>query len=217
LKVLTEDQTIDEVLAGRSIARIGDGELKLARGRPIKAQRWTPELGAEMREICASNTACLVGIPNLGAHYMPPERSGYIHFVGSPACQALYTQGRIYGSSFITRPDCAPHIDRPEYWAKVRSLWTGRDVVLVYGSGKGLRPTDLTAAASHEDIRAPAVEAWDIVDELFHRLKKERRTVLLCLGAVATVLAHRLAERGVHAVDIGGIGRFMRASQHAAL
>lgn len=215
-KVLSEDATLDAVLAGRSLARIGDGELKLAMGRTIKAQAWNAELGGLLREIAlAGREECLVGIPNI-APGLPPAKSAYASFCANPAFVGLYGPGP-YGSAFVSRPDCAPHIDQPGYWAKLRSLWIGRDVVLVRGSGKGLTPWDLTAAASFSEVRATPEQAWDLFQDLFERLKAERRTVLLCLGAVATALAWRLSAEGVHAVDLGGVGRFMRASPHAAL
>lgn len=209
--VLTEDQTLDAVLDGRSLARIGDGELKLARGLGLKAQSWSPKIAAAMREVCAGKgSPCLAAIPNLFAHQIPGERAGYVSFCSSARNVSLYGRGP-YGSSFISRPDVAPHIDRPDYWAKFRGLWAGKDVVLVWGSGKGLTPGDLTAARSYMEVKAPAVEAWDCFDDIFDRLRFERRTVLLSLGATATALAWRLAIEGVHAVDVGNAGRFMRA------
>ena len=215
--VLSEDQTLDAVLAGRSLARIGDGELKLAAGRSIKAQTWNPEIAGIMLEVAKGGDGpCLAAIPNLAAHKLPKERQRYVSFCLDPRLVGLYGPG-VYGSSFISRPDCAPHLDRPGYWAKLRSLWKDRDVVLVRGSGKGLHPEDLDPQAGFTEIHAPRVEAWAVFGDLFQQLKNERRTVLLCLGAVATALAWRLAAEGVHAVDLGGVGRFMRASPHAAV
>lgn len=212
--VLDEAATLDAVLAGRSLARIGDGELKLATGRSIKAQAWNPEIAAWLVRIARGDGPCLVGVPRVGDYEPPKERAAYVSFCRQPRHVALYGAGG-YGSAFISRPDCAPHIDCAPYWAKLRSLWVGRDVVLVRGSGKGLTPRDMLAAGRFEEVKAPPIEAWGVAEDLFQRLKGETRIVLLCLGAVATVLAWRLAEAGVHAVDLGGVGRFMRASRQA--
>lgn len=214
--VLSEDATLDLVLAGRSLARFGDGELKLATGRAIKAQTWNPALETALRQVAENTGVCLTGAPNIAAHAMPAEKAAYTRFCGEVRHVSVYGPGP-FGSSFVSRPDCAPHIDRPDYWAKLRGLWADRDVILVRGSGKSFRPADLAAAASCHEILGPPIEAWDIADELYAALKSESRTVILCLGAVATVLAWRLAETGVHAVDLGGVGRFMRASRHATL
>jgi hypothetical protein len=152
--VLSEDETLDAVLAGRSLARIGDGELKLATGRSIKAQTWNPEIGAAMRTVAygAPDGPCLTGIPNMAAHRLPPERAAYSAFCRDRRYVSLYGAGP-FGSSFISRPDCAPHIDRPEYWAKLASLWTDRDVVLVRGSKTGL-PCTIADTFGMPDVKA---------------------------------------------------------------
>lgn len=217
--VMTEHETIDAVLAGRSLARIGDGEIKLARGSSIKAQAFNREIQGYMRQVCKGDDGpCLTAIPRVASGPpMPPERNRYRDFCLSPAHVAFYTPDRVYGSQLITRPDCAPHIDSPEFWAKIIAIWKGRDVVLVRGSGKSLLPQNLHAAASVEEIKAEPVEAWRDAEGYFQRLKREDRRVLLCVGATGTALAWRLAHEGVHAIDLGGIGRFMRASQHDPL
>lgn len=213
--VMTEDATLDLVLGGRSLARVGDGEIKLALGGGIKAQGFDRALQSVLLEVCAAGDGndgpCLAAIPNVaGAHHrMPAARVGYVAFCTMPRAAGLYGRGP-YGSSLITRPDCAPHIDRPDYWAKLAGLWAGRDVVLVYGSGKGLTPRDLEAAASVEAVFLGPVEAWAEAPAAVRRLKRETRRVLLCLGATATAMAWQLAEHGVHAVDLGGVGRFLR-------
>lgn len=217
--VLTEDETIDAVLAGRSLARIGDGEIKLARGSSIKAQTFNRDLQGYMRQVCrgSGDGPCMVAIPRVASGPpMPFERNGYKNFCLQPQHVAFYAPG-VYGSQLVTRPDCAPHIDCPEYWAKIISIWAGRDVVLVRGSGKSLLPENLGAASSVEEIKAEPVEAWADAEGYFQRLRGETRRVLLCVGATGTALAWRLAHEGVHAIDLGGIGRFMRASVHDPL
>lgn len=224
--ILSEDETIDAVLAGRSLARIGDGEHKLARGSAIKAQAANPELAAILREVCrfpdqGGPHPCLSAIPRVDSDPpMPAERDHYKAQCLAPRHVAFYDPGPYrepYGSQLVTRPDCAPHIDCPEYWAKIIAIWAGLDVVLVRGSGKSLKPEHLGAALSVEEIKARPVEAWADADDYFHRLRTEKRRVLLCVGATGTALAWRLAGEGVHAIDLGGIGRFMRASRHAPL
>jgi hypothetical protein len=61
---------------------------------------------------------------------------------------SLYDDRGTYGSPFITRPDSSPWIDTPVYWSKVVDLWRGLDVVLVRGSEKSLRASDMPEAAT---------------------------------------------------------------------
>ncbi len=122
----------------------------------------------------------------------------------------MYNHKRVYGSSFITRPDSAPWIDEPAYWQRVIDLWRGRDVVLVRGSSKSLCRADLGLARSVDEIVVSRQHAWADYATLMTRLASEERRVLLCLGATATVLAYDLAALGVHALDLGHIGMFLR-------
>jgi hypothetical protein len=93
--------------------------LKLATGRSIKAQAWTPGLGAAIREVARGGDGpCLAAIPNLPARILPKSKAVYEAVCGQPRHVQIYGKGP-FGSSFITRPDCAGHIDRPDYWAKI--------------------------------------------------------------------------------------------------
>jgi hypothetical protein len=215
--VLSELDTLQAVLAGQSIARYGDGEFALAENRSIRPQRCRPDLARRLREILHGDSGrCLVGIPNLLAP-LPPKKA---HFWRKyQRCAALLHSDVPYVSSFITRPDNAPWLDVPAYWAGLESLWSGRDVTLVRGddpNGTGavsLLASDLTSARSVTEIIAPGVNAWSAYEDILERVGTPDRA-LLCLGATATVLAVDLARRGVHAIDLGHVGMFLR--QHRA-
>jgi hypothetical protein len=110
----------------------------------------------------------------------------------------------------VTRPDSAPWIDRPDYWDKIERLWRASDIVLVPAT-KSLRPERCASAASIRNRRRAAQECLcrDRPDR-GRDLGTPSGPVLMCLGAAATVLAARLAPKGVHALDLGHIGMFMR-------
>lgn len=202
------------MLAGSSIARFGDGELKLALGRNCVSQVAHPKLRTELLHILKHPGKCLVGIPNITVP--GPKAAGWDQYLRSPWVD-LYDQKITYGSAFVTRPDSAPWIDTPEFWTSVVDLWRGRDVLLVKGTERSLRLDMLKDAKSVCEVDAPARDAYVACDDLFAGLKNEDRRVLLCLGATATVLAWRLAQEGVHAIDLGHIGMTMRkAGQYSA-
>lgn len=207
-KVLSEQETLSLVLAGSSIARFGDGELKLALGRNCISQVAHPKLREELRHILKHpGERCIVGIPNLMVR--GPKAAGWDQYLRSPWVD-LYDQKIAYGSAFVTRPDSAPWIDTPEFWSSVRDTWRDRDVVLVKGSERSLRVDMMPEAKSIAEVPTPYRDAYAEVGALFDKLKGETRRVLLCCGATATVLAWRLARAGVHALDLGHIGMTMR-------
>jgi hypothetical protein len=200
--VLGEMETLDLVLSGRSLARYGDGEFKMADGNGIKSQEAHPDLARRLREILHDSGECLVGILNI---HSDTPKANWRKF---QAYHRMLTD-RQYCSAFITRPDSAPWIDTPEYWAKVESLWLGQDVTLVRGSGKSFTAERLVAsgAANVTEIMAPRQHAWAEYPSLLERIGRPRRA-LLCLGPTATVMAVDLCAKGVHAIDLGHLGMF---------
>lgn len=202
--VLPEVDTLHQVCAGRSIARYGDGEFKLCWGAGIKSQTFHAGLQARLRAILRSSGECLVGIPNI--HSRTPKAPFWRSYTRATSLLAE----RPYVSSFITRPDSAPWIDTPAYWATVESLWRDQDVTLVRGTGgKCLTPADLASARSVTEVLAPRQHAFAEYAAIFERIGRPARAIL-CLGPTATVLAVDLCARGVHAIDLGHIALFLR-------
>jgi hypothetical protein len=116
----------------------------------------------------------------------------------------------VFGSSFITRPDSAPWIDTPEFWADLASLWKGRDVVLVAGTERSLRVEQLVGVNDCRRVAVPRRDAYAEIDRIVEEIGLPAGPVLMCAGPTATVLAARLGKKGVQALDLGHIGMFMR-------
>jgi hypothetical protein len=203
-EVMTEDATLEAVCAGMSLARYGDGELKMAmHGSDLKSQRCSKELRHRLGKILLSSGECLVAVPNLH-----PDSPKIRHWEKHRRFCVMFAD-RLYGSAFVTRPDSAPWIDRDDYWARLESLWIGRDVTLIRGSRKSLTADDLEGAGEIREIIAPAQHAWHDYDDLLDRIGTPERA-LICLGATATVMAVDLCAKGVHAVDLGHVGMFLK-------
>lgn len=201
--VLHESATLTAVANGLSLARYGDGELNICRGGPSKCQPCVPSLQRRLVDILRDSGECLVGIPNLRSE--TPKAAFWAKY----AAYADLLATRLYGSAFISRPDSAPWIDTPEYWAQLQTLWVGQDVTVVRGGRHGLTAADLPGAALVREVIAPAQCAWDEYEALLSRIGTPTRA-LLCLGPTATVLAVDLCAKGVHAIDLGHIGLFLR-------
>ena len=211
-EVLSEDTTLEFALKGRSIARYGDGELRICLGGTASAQRERDDrLTKELVRILALPQKALVCIPNLFSDPRTPKFESWRKYT-HPQWTALYKQP-LYGSAFITRPDSAPWIDRPDFWRKVRELWNRKTVVLCAGTQKSLTSDMLvkTGAKKVISVLAPATDAYAEVQRIEEQcMAFPADCVLLCLGPTATVLAARIADKGRQAVDLGHIGMFMR-------
>lgn len=209
-RVFGEVETLQRVVAGASLARYGDGEFKMAsRVVGIKSQVANERLSERLASILTTSGSCLVGVPNIHAvidEHVSDQKvehwSKYLNY------RSLLSD-RPYYSSFVTRPDSAPWINTPEYWALLESLWLGQDVTLVRGSGKSLVGEDLDGARTVTEIVAPRQHAWAEYASLLARIGTPKRA-LLCLGPTATVMAVDLCARGVHAIDLGHVGMFLR-------
>jgi hypothetical protein len=204
-RTLTEHQTLARVVAGASLARFGDGELRQAESAcNIKPQRADAALTARLRAILKDAGDCLVGIPNIHAHG-PKD----YHWKTYARFSKLLAEGTLYGSAFISRPDSAPWVDEPGYWALLQSLWRDRDVTLVRGTTKSFHRDLLLAAGatSVREVLCKPEHAWADYDAILAEIGTPPR-VLLCLGPTATVLAVDLCAKGIHAIDLGHAGAF---------
>jgi hypothetical protein len=206
IRVLSEAATILRCRT-HSIARFGDGELRLAVGGSAVSQKADKRLALELRTILREEVpGLLVAVPNFDR---TPRQDVWAKYRKGKFA-ALYAGGREYASSFVTRPDNAPWIDCPEYWAAVPSMWDRQDVVLVSGDRKSLTPEMLGNALSVRAVQAPAKDAYSEIDRIEREVGKHAGVVVMCLGATATALASRLHKRGVRALDLGHLGMFIR-------
>lgn len=201
--VIGEQTTLRLVLDGRSLARYGDGEFRLCRNVGIPCQRFERSLAERLRGLLRESGECLVGIPNINSD--TPKRA----FWDTQRQYGDLLSDRMYMSAFVTRPDSAPWINTPAYWDAVESLWKDQEVTLVRGGQRSLMASDLLGAAHVEEVIGPRLHAWRAYKPLMAKIGTAAR-VLLCLGPTATVMAADLCEAGVHAVDLGHIGMFLR-------
>lgn len=211
--VMREIDTLAAALTGRSIARFGDGELAIALGKKSVSQRADPKLALELREILRGDRGVMPCIPNLhpyAGNNRTPRMGFWTPFTREPYTSLYYSRAN-YGSSFITRPDNAPWIDRPEYWEKVRDLWRGKNVAYVSGDDTLLQQVRATALTV-DVVMAPKRDAYSDIDTLTnHLLSRPYDAVIIALGAAGTALAYRLGQdRAQHALDLGHIGQFMQ-------
>lgn len=207
-RVNGEFDTVRRVLTGASIARFGDGELKILEGNGYSRERSNPKLTREMRALVADpHRDCLVAIPT-----MDPAGPKYTNWLRHEARFCKYfaaDDGREYFSAFITRPDSAAEpIESPEYFDLLAMLWAGRERVLVVSEpGNKLLTVVRAMAASVIHVECPHRSAYSVIDDIEMEVRRAKPSVaLMSCGPTATCLANRLARRGIQGVDLGSIG-----------
>ena len=214
--VRDEFETLACVLDGKSVARFGDGEFNLVRGGNCVSQRMVPGIQIELQNILkSSDSNLLVGIPRLDSR--SPKNVNWLkccsHYGG------YLSPKKEYFSAFITRPDSAPWIATDEYYAKIESLWKGKDVTMVYGSSRSLSK-DFPAMFSAKTIAVVETDyahTYPKIDAIERQIRRVgNKTVLLMCGPTATCLAARLAGN-FHAIDLGHIGMWWMAHKNEKL
>lgn len=210
-QTLTEAETLEAALAGRSIARFGDGEFRLAVGGRAISQEANPKLADELRFMLARRTHALVCIPRIDGALPKDKVNGWMRYT-EPRFVKLLDPRRTYGSAFITRPDSAPSIDNEKYWNRFRDCWRERDCTLVIGSQRSITTDMMAEAKSIRVVDGTYHDSYAEIDRIEQEVGEPAppARVILCLGATATVLAERLARKGVHALDLGHAGMFIR-------
>jgi hypothetical protein len=207
--VRSEEETLREVLAGRSLARYGDGEFRLVSGSDCVSQVASKEIAAELALILKDSGDCLVGIPRLDKR--SPKIANWKRY--EKIYPRYLSEDKVYYSAFISRPDSAPWINTHSFYDDMESLWAGQEIALVYGSDRSLSasfPSMLTAAKIHS-ITCARRDAYSQIGDLTEAvIRTGVKRAILCCGATATCMAWRLAERGIHAIDLGHAGMFWR-------
>jgi len=204
-----EFATVRRLLKGRSIARFGDGELKILEGSGYSREVRNGHLTAEMRMLVGMpSDECIIAIPT-----MDPAGPKYANWMRHEKRFRHYFRrddGVRYGSAFITRPDsAADKLESREYFDLISRLWAGRDRVLVMSEAhsKLLACVQAMNGPGVFHVECPSHAAYSVIDDLERAIVMAKPSIaLLSCGPTATCLAGRLARRGIQGVDLGSIG-----------
>jgi len=227
-QVTGEFETVEELLRGKSLARFGDGELKLMDGQGYFREPKNEKLGAELLEVLQRPAAnCLVGIPTMD--FNGPKYENWIRhrdrfaklLAQGPSVEskALSSESDLgpqsstlnaYYSAFITRPDSAPWINCLEYARLVEQLWKDKRAAVLSERDNSILKVVRLSAKKLKHVECPHREAYAEIDALERALVRAKPEIaLLSCGPTATCLANRMASRGIQAVDIGSAGGFL--------
>lgn len=183
-----------------SLARVGDGELRILAGEDANRQVHSVSLALELASLIEHPGHCWVAAPHCHGKRSSWWRT-FLDAYGAPI------RWGAWGSSFISRPDEAPWINCQSYWRLMRGIWCQKKVTLV-GCGNSLTPRHMTDAASVRWVEIPERDAYQQIDVIDGRVGHPDVAVL-CAGPAGAILAHRLCRRGIHTVDLGHVGQFM--------
>lgn len=205
-----------------SVIRFGDGEFDIIRGNNIPYQDYNHVLANEMKElILKGNTndvlICLPDVfQNISRYTKSCKAFFYQNFFyqNRKFLQDIENTKNQYGSTFISRPyiDLKDKSNSREYFEELKSLWKGKDILIVEGkytrSGEG---NDLFANANTiSRIIVPSKNAFTKVKEIEKAIHKysDDRLILLMVGPTAKIIISDLKIKNDlpnQMIDIGHI------------
>lgn len=211
-KIVSEHETLETLVRERkSIARFGDGEIKIVLGSGYRREPPNQKLSDEMRNILIGDghPNTLVGI--WSNNPLSPKHEHQKRYRAKFMRVIRYSTAQYY-SSFISRPDSTPWIRNPAFARRLEDLWRDKVVAVVCEKHGSMFGTVALAAREAHHVRCPHSQAYaqiDVLEEAVLALNPE--VAILSAGPTATCLANRLTVRGLQAIDLGSAGRWLRA------
>lgn len=216
--VASVEETINELANGNiSIARFGDGEIKLVAGKDISFQKATPFVVSKLREVLSCDVdGLLVGVADIfgdRSRYSEKANLYWKKHLNRYRCvwYRYLIKGKKYYNASMTRQYISLK-DRSQgatVYEKMKRIWTDKDIIFIEGEKSRLGVgNDLFAnAKSIRRILAPSTQAFEKYDEILSEaLKYDKKTLfLIALGPAATALAYDLHMKGYCAIDIGHV------------
>lgn len=198
--------------AGKSIIRMGDGEVYLMNGGDLGFQRYHPELARMLFEIISTYTdqsRYVLGvneIPLIRTNKEMREKNLLHSWLPSKVYYDLYYNKRatyIDASVFYYNDVIPSHLG--EYLAsKHLVVVTKPENIDTFRANSQIPFTDVSF------VETPATHAYDEYATIRNKVQidvdthgKERTVVLAAFGPASKVLAYELSEDGVVVIDIG--------------
>lgn len=217
--ILSHADAVDQIVARRlSLARFGDGELKVMLGADINFQHSSALLSERLKEVFLSrNSQLLIGIPDVFEHldrYDSTEQSFWQYHLRFRRWHwyRYIRRSQSYASTFLSRfysMEYDAHLASIRL-KQLRRMWEGRDILLVEGTNSklGVGNDLFQNAATIRRILCAAKDAFSSYDAILQTTLSKAQPddlIILALGPTATVLAADLCHSGLQALDLGHI------------
>lgn len=218
INVCSIRETVDILLSsGKSLIRMGDGEIKLVQGKGIPNQDADIFLQEKLKYILSCEEEnLLVALPNIFkdvSMFVPQsqkfwkEHLLFLRKVYNKNCKS----NKVYYDAFFSRPYIM-YRDRThcrELFDTIRKIWEDVNIVFVEGevSHNGVGNDLFENAAVIERIICPSENAYAAYDKILEACMKLSKEVLIAmsLGAAGKVLALELIRQGYRVIDVGSL------------
>jgi len=217
--VLSTSATLDKIiLEKKSVARIGDGELKLIQGIGLgekgdraEYQVFDALLAKKLKHIIDNpiDECLLCIIPfRLGHDDIKNYAKGLSYWENFwlsawPGAKQYYDSNYLYGNACISRIDCF----KENALHKIKSIWQGRKALFVVGEDSHWvdEPRLFGNVQQAQHIVVNGRSSFSSYDQTLSAIREYDTSwlVLLAIGPTSKVLAYELSKLGYQALDIG--------------
>lgn len=210
------NETIDEIIKGKSISRYGDGEFScVLKNKNLGFQSYDKKLSERLNEILKTNLKNhLVAIPSTFNKINNLTNSEAIfwsryYIKNHKNLDKILDLQKIYYDAMITR-FYLPFKNKKENIKsieKLKNYFFDKKILIIEGENTrfGVDNNLLKNVKSVKRILAPSKNAFSVYDKLLEEACKFSKDtiILIALGPTATVLAYDLCKEGYQAIDIG--------------
>ena len=208
VRTFTSEEVLQEIASGRSVIRLGDGEIMILTGRDIYFQRTSMKLARMMTEMisCYSERSpYILGVPYEKIEAKVLDEKQYrlwrwyrVYFPLRFKTAESYTSLVLFYHVHYFKEEIAPLL------ASFHVIWVANETAIT-----GAKDYAVTVGAQSSFIQIPKSDSFT----QYQRIKEETLlaarstslpTIVLCSGGPATkVLLYELAEMGIQGLDIG--------------
>lgn len=219
LRIADSQTTIKTIIEDNcSIARFGDGELRLLSGLDTDFQNANPLIVSKLQEIISQPTeGLLIGLPHVWKKLWPLKYRAleywgtYLnHHLKDRILPYVNFSMQYYDASF-TRfyIDYRTNKNARCLVPLIKNIWDDRDICFIEGeySRLGIGNDFFDNAKSIHRILCPATNAFCFYGQILKEANKlpKGTLFLIALGMTATCMAYDLHNNGFQAIDIGHV------------
>ncbi len=209
MQILNELETLKCIEEGWSVGRFGDGELRWMTGAGHAYNSQNKEVREKLIEILENNhenyLSCIPTIFGDSIDHIKEGQGSWKIFKRDYGEKVrTWLKADLYGSMFISRMDCIPSLNAPEYFDRWKAVTRGKRVIGISGDHFSLHEYNGLYHINKE-IKVPSINAWKF--NLTPNLFKNYDLAILSCGFAATIWACEISKLGIQAIDVGKLGR----------
>lgn len=210
IKVIPASKCVDEILSKKvSVARFGDGEFNIIRGKSIGYQKYDKTLANRMLDMIlrGSNDKIMICLPDVFQNmdryndYCDYFYNSQFFVQNEKILRKIEDKYLQYGSTFISRPyiDLKDKSTVSGYFNKIKRIWKDRDILIVEGkysrSGEGNDLFD--EARSIQRIICPDRDAYFSINKIEDTILKfcDGKLVFIMLGPTTKIIVDDMVNK----------------------